>query len=67
MVSAKLLSTFVSPCAHDSLETLGLMATIISLAHQSINQSINQNAQPAMLAGQLTLTHYHVTPGPRRE
>jgi hypothetical protein len=29
--------------------------------------SINQNAQPAMLAGQLTLTHYHVTPEPRRE
>jgi hypothetical protein len=31
------------------------------------NQSINQNAQPAMLAGQLTLTHYHVTPEPSRE
>jgi hypothetical protein len=28
-------------------------------------QSINQDAQPAMLAGQLTLTHYHVTPKPR--
>jgi hypothetical protein len=30
-------------------------------------QSINQNAQPAMLAGQLTLTQYHVTSEPRRE
>jgi hypothetical protein len=29
--------------------------------------SINQNVQPAKLAGQLTLTHYHVTPEPRRE
>jgi hypothetical protein len=37
------------------------------LAADLINQSINQNAQPAMLAGQLTLTHYHVTPEPRRE
>jgi hypothetical protein len=25
-------------------------------------QAINQNAQPAMLAGQLRLTQYHVTP-----
>jgi hypothetical protein len=31
------------------------------------DQSINQKAQPAMLAGQLTLTPYHVTPESRRE
>jgi hypothetical protein len=31
------------------------------------NQQIIQNAQLAMLAGQLTLTRYHVTPEPRKE
>jgi hypothetical protein len=59
--------------SHEEKQQLGTLVSLgdegipAAAINQSTNQSINQNAQPAMLAGQLTLTHYHVTPEPRRE
>jgi hypothetical protein len=64
----------ITPRLRSTYDLFAELSLDLSLAAPNatvFNQSLSQNAQPAMLAGQLTLSHVgiepdHVTPEPRR-